>query len=183
VVELKNKDQPTVWNGRIPYIGLSAFQESDAQYFFGRESLVDDLLERVQKASFIVIAGPSGSGKSSVARAGLFHALRNGRLPKSGQWRLATMLPGSQPLEQLTLAIERLTHTPGSASHIRQHGLDNPLALHEQIETLLSDDPNHRFVLLVDQFEETFTQTKDEAVRVAFIDLLTAAAQAADCGR
>ncbi len=88
LVELKNKDQPTVWNGRIPYLGLTAFQESDAQFFFGRESLVDDLLERVQKASFIVVAGPSGSGKSSVARAGLFHALRNGRLPKSEGWWL-----------------------------------------------------------------------------------------------
>jgi DNA-binding NtrC family response regulator len=68
VAELKRVDQPVVWDGRIPYLGLSAFQESDAQYFFGQESLVDDLLERVQKASFIVIAGPSGSGKSSVAR-------------------------------------------------------------------------------------------------------------------
>ena len=41
VVELKNKDQPVVWDGRIPYLGLSAFQESDAQFFFGRESLMD----------------------------------------------------------------------------------------------------------------------------------------------
>ena len=48
VVKLKHKDQPKVWDGRIPYLGLTAFQESDAQFFFGRESLVDELLERVR---------------------------------------------------------------------------------------------------------------------------------------
>jgi ABC-type multidrug transport system fused ATPase/permease subunit len=177
LVELKRQDQPNVWDGRIPYLGLSAFQESDAQFFFGRESLVDDLLQRVQAANFIVIAGPSGSGKSSVARAGLFHALRHGRLPKSDQWRLATIQPGGNPIEQLALAIERLTHIPGTGNHIRHNGLENGLALQEQIQTLLSDDPGQRFVLLVDQFEESFTQTKDEATRVAFINLLTCAAQ------
>jgi cytidylate kinase len=175
--EWKRADQPVVWDGRIPYLGLSAFQESDAQFFFGRESLVDDLLQRVTEASFITIAGPSGSGKSSVARAGLFHALRQGRLPRSDNWRLATMLPGGNPLEQLALAIERLTHLPGSGNHIRQNGLTNPLALHEQIQTLLTDDLDQRFVLLVDQFEESFTQTKDEAERAAFIQLLTTSAQ------
>jgi cytidylate kinase len=180
VAELKRVDQPAVWDGRIPYLGLSAFQESDAAFFFGRESVVDDLLQRVQAANFIVIAGPSGSGKSSVARAGLFHALRHGRLPKSDQWRLATMQPGGNPIEQLALAIERLTHIPGTGNHIRHNGPENGLALQEQIQILLSDDPDQRFVLLVDQFEECFTQTKEEAARAAFINLLTCAAQSAN---
>ncbi|MCC6604713.1 MAG: hypothetical protein IT327_16005 [Anaerolineae bacterium] len=180
VAELKRVDQPKVWDGRIPYLGLTAFRENDAQFFFGRESLVDDLLERLQQSNFITIAGPSGSGKSSVARAGLFYALRRGRLPKSDRWRLATMQPRGEPLGQTAASIERLTHTPGSGDHIRHNGLTNPLALHEQIQTLLSDDPGERFVLLVDQFEEIFTQTKDEAVREAFIQLLTVAAQAED---
>jgi hypothetical protein len=139
--EWRSADQPKVWDGRIPYIGLSAFQESDAQFFFGRESLVDDLLERVQQAPFIVIAGPSGSGKSSVARAGLFHALRQGRLPKSDRWRLATMQPGGNPLEQLAAGHRAADNVPGSGNHIRQKGLTNPLACTEQIQILLSDDP------------------------------------------
>jgi cytidylate kinase len=63
--------------------------------------VVDDLLQRVQAANFIVIAGPSGSGKSSVARAGLFQALRHGRLDKSDAWLLAAMTPGGNPIEQL----------------------------------------------------------------------------------
>ena len=177
VIQLKTAEQPTVWDGRIPYLGLSAFQESDAQFFFGRESLVAELLQRVQTATFIVITGPSGSGKSSVARAGLFHALRQGALPKSEQWRLLTMTPSGQPLEQLAVAIERLTGVMKSGNFMREEGLTDPSALHQQAEVLLTDDTSQRLVLLVDQFEESFTQTKDEAVRAAFIELLTTASQ------
>jgi len=136
---LRHPDQPTVWDGRIPYIGLAAFQESDAEFFFGRESLVDDMLERVQKASFIVVAGPSGSGKSSVARAGLFHALRDGRLEKSDSWLMVTMQPGGNPLEQLALAVERAVKSPGVGNHIRRVGLENRLALLEQMESRRGD--------------------------------------------
>jgi len=175
MVELKRVDQPEVWDGRFPYLGLTAFQESDAQFFFGREGLVDELLERVQAARFIVIAGPSGSGKSSVARAGLFHALREGRLDKSDSWLLAAMQPKGDPIEQLALAMARLAKSPGAGDHLRQQGRANALALHEQVETLLGDDGRQRCILLVDQFEETFTQTKEED-RAPFIELLTKAA-------
>ena len=182
VVELKHKDQPKVWNGRYPYIGLTAFQESDAQYFFGRESLVDDLLLRVQESNFIVIAGPSGSGKSSVARAGLFHALREGRLEKSDRWLLATMQPKGDPITQLAQALERATKSTQIGDAIRSDGASTPTLLQRKIEMHLTDDPSQRCVLLVDQFEETFTQTKDKAARAAFINLLTTAATA-DEGR
>ena len=178
VVELKNQDQPIVWNGRTPYLGLTSFQESDAEFFFGRESLVDDLLERVQQANFIVIAGPSGSGKSSVARAGLFHALRSGRLTKSDSWLLTTMQPKGDPIDQLALALERATKSTQVGDAIRADGASNPALLQRQIEMHLADDSRQRCVLLVDQFEETFTQTKDEVMHTAFINLLTTAAQA-----
>ena len=178
VVELKHQDQPVVWDGRTPYLGLKAFQESDAEFFFGRESLVDDLLARVREESFIVLAGPSGSGKSSVARAGLFHALRHDRLPKSKAWLLAATRPGGDPRENLAAAIDRAAGRPGAGDHVRRQCQTNPRALHESIEVLLSDDPDQRFVLLVDQFEEIFTQTRDEAARAAVIAQLTTAAAA-----
>ena len=54
VVQLKTQDQPTVWNGRIPYPGLSAFQENDAKFFFGRETLIDEVLKQVQESNFIL---------------------------------------------------------------------------------------------------------------------------------
>jgi hypothetical protein len=177
VNELKHQDQPKVWDGRIPYPGLRAFQESDAEFFFGREELVDDLLKRVEEARFVVIAGPSGSGKSSVARAGLFQALDEGRLEHSDSWLRAAMSPKNNPIENLAQAMANVAMMPAAAQHIRANGLHNPLALHEQAEALLGDDKRRRLVLLVDQFEEVFTQTKDEETRQAFIDLLTTAAQ------
>lgn len=178
VVELKHKDQPVVWDGRTPYLGLMAFRESDAQYFFGREKLVDGLLERIQKARLIAIAGPSGSGKSSVARAGLLHALRNGQIDRSEGWLIGTMQPKSNPIEQLSDAISRLAKSPAAGDYVRQEAGTNPLALHRQVDSLLTDDPSQRAILLVDQFEEVFTQTRDEATRTAFIKLLTVAATA-----
>ena len=81
VVELKRIDQPLVWNGRFPYVGLKAFQESDAAFFFGREELVDDLLQRVQEANFIVIAGPSGQRQVLVGQG------RSLPCPKTGAHR------------------------------------------------------------------------------------------------
>lgn len=170
-------DDLKVWDGRNPYLGLTAFRENDAQFFFGRESLVDDLLQRVRHARFIVIAGPSGSGKSSVARAGLFHALKENRLDRSNSWLLGAMQPKGNPIEQLADVVARWAKLPDAGNFIRQEGTSNPAAFHRQAETFLTDDPDQRCVLLVDQFEEVFTQTKDEATRQAFINLLTEAAQ------
>lgn len=175
---LQTENQPKVWNGRIPYLGLASYQEDDYQYFFGREELVKDLLKRVQAANFITIAGPSGSGKSSVAQAGLFHALREGNaIEYSDRWLLATMRPKDDPIEQLAQAIERLASRPGTGDYLREKGFGEPLAFAKQIRALADVDKKQRFVLLVDQFEELFTQTKKPEVRQALINLLTEAAQ------
>ncbi len=81
--------QPRPFDGRCPYLGLDAFREEDADRFFGRERLVADLIERVRASRFVVIAGPSGSGKSSLVRAGLIHTLKQGKLPGSERWLYA----------------------------------------------------------------------------------------------
>jgi len=180
MVTLQRDQQQTVWNGRNPYRGLEAYEEADAGYFFGRESLVATVIERVRMANFITISGPSGSGKSSLAKAGVLHALRQGAIAGSDQWLLAAMQPKGDPLEQLARAIEHLTQTPDSGDYLRQNGRQNPQALHKQVSTLLGGSDTRRFVLLVDQFEELFTQTKDPALRRDLIALLTEAAQAAD---
>src|SRR5690606_273871 len=131
--------------------------------FFGREKLVDELLERVQRSPFVVLAGPSGSGKSSVARAGLFHALRQGRLGGSDNWLLASMRPQGDPIGELAVALERAARIDRAGDPLRAEGLTEPATLGRLINLHLGDDPRRRFVLLVDQFEETFTQTHDEA--------------------
>ncbi|WP_420640887.1 hypothetical protein [Candidatus Leptofilum sp.] len=179
VVELKNQDQPTVWNGRIPYLGLAAYQEADAQYFFGREGLVQELLQRVQEANFITIAGPSGSGKSSLARAGLFYTLRQGiAIERSDRWLLATMQPKGVPFGQLAKAMEKATKSIAVGDALQPEDNAYPTAemLLRHVEMYLEGDDG-RCVLLVDQFEELFTQTKDPEQRQAFINLITQASQ------
>lgn len=175
MVELQNAEQPTVWDGRIPYLGLKAFQEDDAQFFFGREHLVAELIERLGTIRFLVIAGPSGSGKSSLARAGLLHAIKMGQIDGSDKWLRATMRPGNNPIEQTALSMARLVKSPIAATTLRETGLHDSQALHAQIETLLTDNSDQRCVLLVDQFEEVFTQTKNDSLREAFFALLTTA--------
>ena len=78
-----------------PYRGLSAFTETDAEFFFGREALVADLVSHLRhNPRFLAVVGPSGSGKSSVVQAGLFPALRRGEVPGSESWDILSFRPG-----------------------------------------------------------------------------------------
>ena len=84
--KIRSEFQPKAFDGRCPYKGLAVFEEEDADLFFGRERLVEDLLSRVKESRTVFITGPSGSGKSSLVRAGLLHALRQGALNNSERW-------------------------------------------------------------------------------------------------
>ena len=84
-----------------PYKGLSSFDTADAQYFFGRERLVAELVARLVGAPLLGIVGPSGSGKSSVMRAGLLPALGSGVVPGSDTWAQVVFRPGEHPLREL----------------------------------------------------------------------------------
>lgn len=89
-------------NSACPYRGLDAFREKDSPYFFGRDGLRKDLLDMLAEAPILAVVGPSGSGKSSVVRAGLIPDLRTGGLPGSESWTiLPLMVPGSDPLDSL----------------------------------------------------------------------------------
>src|SRR5262245_16601911 len=87
-----------------PYKGLRAFEEADAADFFGREELVEQLVKRLATTRFLAVVGPSGSGKSSVVRAGLLPAIRRGDIPASESWRITDMFPGARPLDGLEAA-------------------------------------------------------------------------------
>jgi WD40 repeat protein len=87
-----------------PFKGLSSFDVEDADVFFGRERLVAEMVARVAGAPLMGIVGPSGSGKSSVLRAGLLASLRAGVLPGSEQWSLALLRPGEHPVRALDRA-------------------------------------------------------------------------------
>ena len=149
--------QPKAFDGRCPYKGLDVFEEEDAELFFGREKIVADLVSRVKESRVVFIIGPSGSGKSSVGRAGLIHALKQGAIKSlhSENWLFETIKPGREPIEALALAFSRLK-SPELAKYFRQHIAETSI-VHECAESLLSGREDQRFVLFVDQFEEVFT--------------------------
>ena len=140
---------------------------------FWTRRLVDTLLERIQETRFLCIAGPSGSGKSSLVQAGLIHALRSGWLTGSRHWLYASLSPRGDPIEQLALAMARVAGKPDVANYLRNRGATDPGSLQQQAETLLGPDPAQRLILYIDQFEELFTQTRNEIRRQSFLALLT----------
>jgi WD40 repeat protein/energy-coupling factor transporter ATP-binding protein EcfA2 len=174
ITQIQSTFQPKPFDGRCPYKGLDVFEEEDAELFFGREKLVDDLVSRVKDSRTVFVTGPSGSGKSSLVRAGLIHALKQGAIKGGDRWLYATMKPGRDPLESLATAFSRLK-SPELGNYFRQH-LDQVKVLHECAESTLTDNKNQRLVLFIDQFEEIFTQINKEEERVAFLNLLTHAA-------
>jgi WD40 repeat protein len=147
--------------GICPFKGLASFEPVDADYFFGRERLVAELVARLVGAGFLGIVGPSGGGKSSVLRAGLLPALAGGVLPGSGGWRRWLLRPGERPLEALRTVLVS--------------GAKDPLA--EALDTLPS---NGRLLLAVDQLEELFTACRSDDERAAFADVLVRAASDPD---
>jgi WD40 repeat protein/DNA-binding SARP family transcriptional activator len=97
--------------GRLPicpYKGLAAYGPDDAAYFVGRERLVAETLARLVGAELLAVVGSSGSGKSSLVRAGLLPALAAGTLPGSERWRQVVLTPGDQPAEVLDRALADL---------------------------------------------------------------------------
>ncbi len=161
-----------------PYKGLRAFREGDADDFFGRDELIDRLLERLQisdaRDRFLAVVGPSGSGKSSVVKAGLMPRLRQGALPDSDNWFISEMFPGANPLVELEAALLRVAINPPSS--LRQQLGEDTEGLQRAIKRILpAGDDDTELVLIIDQFEELFTQVEDEAARVHFLDSLRAA--------
>jgi WD40 repeat protein/class 3 adenylate cyclase len=156
-----------------PYKGLRAFEESDAPDFFGREELVEELVKRVKQTRFLAVVGPSGSGKSSVVRAGLIPTLRRGAILGSDGWHIADMFPGAHPLDGLEAALLRAAPDP-PPSLMDQLARDEHGLLRAVLRLLPSD--GSELVLVIDQFEEVFTLVEDEAVRTHFLGSLEAAA-------
>lgn len=202
--------EPDLHDG--PYRGLRFFDVEHAGLFFGRDDVVDWLLSGLRGTQskdgptrFLAILGASGSGKSSVARAGLMHALRQGALPGSAGWPQAICRPGNRPLESLVAALAKIDgfHLGvGTYADLFSQSIgamrNRPDTLHLTVCGGLRAMPSaERLVLLVDQFEELFTLApkpddgtattgpspefrQQQADRRAFIDNLLYAATVED---
>ncbi|RCG31886.1 hypothetical protein DQ384_08960 [Sphaerisporangium album] len=183
--ELAHEDAPaaetdeTPGRGRSPYAGLAAFELDDAERFFGREHLVDELLTRVSQRRFLAVFGPSGAGKSSVLRAGLVAKIRSNGLGTGEEALTVLFTPGPRPLEECAIRLAAMTGR--TAGRVHADLVADPRNLHLGIREVLADrDADGDLVLVVDQFEEVFTLCQDQRERAQFVTALVTAAQAAN---
>ena len=163
--------------GICPYRGLRAFTQTDAQYFFGRKTLTQEIINQLTNQSFLAIVGASGSGKSSVVHAGLIAQLRLGKqIPNSENWWFGSLRPGTKPLESLARVVERQENQSSPISSSPPHLLLEGI-LYQGVESFvywLRSRPEPMVVLVVDQFEELFTLAAD-VDRQQFLELLLGA--------
>ncbi|MFN6482076.1 MULTISPECIES: caspase family protein [unclassified Nostoc] len=134
--------EKVAFNQENPYRGLYAFESEQAQYFCGRDEAVRTLILRLAESRFLAVIGYSGSGKSSLVKAGLLPQLKGDRLPGSSQWAIASFTPGEYPLGKLVDILNR------------------------------QQQQNQPQLLFIDQFEEIFTLCQDDEERKAFIRLI-----------
>jgi WD40 repeat protein/DNA-binding SARP family transcriptional activator len=158
--------------GEPPFKGLQYFDEADADLFFGREALTAKLIERLYQSNFLaVIVGASGSGKSSIVRAGLIPALKRAQ----PQWLVHIITPTAHPLEALAIALTHDTESITAAATLLDDLSHEPRSLALSSKRMLKMHGAPRLLLVIDQFEEVFTLCRDEFEREAFIDNLLAA--------
>lgn len=162
---------PNPTPGRCPYPGLTPFDIEDAAMFFGRDSMVEQLLATLAAATEsggpIILVGPSGSGKTSLLNAGVSAAMRDRGLPgveDSVGWPVRRLTPGAEPLKRLLAALD----APDKHDLIdREPDLITTVA-----DQYLSVRPSQKLLVIVDQLEQLFTLCPDHAARTSFLHAL-----------
>jgi WD40 repeat protein/class 3 adenylate cyclase len=164
--------------GEAPFKGLQYFDEADSDLFFGRELLTAKLVNRLRETGFLsVIIGASGSGKSSLVRAGLIPALRKGETLSDGtrppqgsrDWQVHVITPTAHPLQALATELTREAESVTATATLMDDLMQDPRSL---ALFLNRQNPKGHTLLALDQFEELFTLCRDEFEREAFIDNL-----------
>jgi hypothetical protein len=159
-----------------PYRGLRPFREEDARFFCGRISFTEALTKATERCSLTAVVGASGSGKSSVVRAGLLPRLRRGR-EGAAVYEIATMVPGERPLLRLAAALVPLLEPDldeirqlGKAGELGEILYSGKVPLQEVLARIFEKQPGtDRLLLVVDQWEELYTLCREENVRQRFL--------------
>jgi energy-coupling factor transporter ATP-binding protein EcfA2 len=160
----------------FPYPGLRPFEREEWSIFFGRETMIDELIERLAQQRFVLIHGASGSGKSSLVRAGVLPKLARQHLRHGAPWLTCAMRPSGGPLWNLAAEFARLEGRGGDVTRITDiiRQFNRRGATLSQVAGALDGLAGKRLCLLVDQFEEIFRferETSREETEL-FIDLL-----------
>jgi TPR repeat protein len=176
----------TVRPARLPYPGLRPFRSNETDLFFGRESCIDQMVDRLADTHFLAVLGSSGSGKSSLVRTGLLDALYLGLLAEAGSgWRIADLRPAGNPLTNLAAALLGAVARKGAAepdeatvAKLTEFLRRGPRSI---IEWCLGGNlpPETSLLILVDQFEELFRYTdySGQQESEAFVALLIESAR------
>ncbi|MFZ5909645.1 MAG: AAA family ATPase [Chloroflexota bacterium] len=178
---VRREDAPAA--GLPPYKGLYYFDELDAEWFFGREALTETLVERLNTGlksdqRFLAVVGASGSGKSSVVRAGLIPALRWQQ--SSSGWPVYVITPTAHPLDLLAASLQGDAKRGASLRRFVDELVRQPHALSAAFRKIAGNAGAAHTLLVVDQFEELFTLCRSEAEQAAFVENLLAAASQPD---
>ncbi len=171
--------------GQAPFRGLERFEAGDSILYFGRDRAVEELLERMKGARVVAVVGASGTGKSSLVRAGLLPALLRGRYtdPSGGtrKWHAAVFRPGDNVFREMASALPQLKPELSDAQRLElravsiRHLESAPDDLYGVVSLLTPE--GSRSVLVVDQFEELFTH-HTSASRDKFVNVVKSTAEA-----
>ncbi len=161
-----------------PYRGLFTFQEADAPFFYGREAFTQTLIGALERQSLIAVIGASGSGKSSVVFAGFLPLLR-----QQQHWQIATFRPGNNPLRALAAALTALNSTPQAISFhsLTELLLAEEIVLQDVLEMVMNISAEQKLLLIVDQFEELYTQCQHPRSQQLFLERLLQFTQLEHC--
>lgn len=152
--------------GEQPYKGWANFAEADADNFFGREALSENIVADLHDVHFLAVVGASGSGKSSLLHAGVLPRLR------MQNWLIQIITPGARPLERLASGLVAKGSPLRTIDELQAQLAVDPRTLHLAANRLAAQGNASHMLLVVDQFEELFTMPGDESERKAFIDNL-----------
>jgi len=171
--ELNLPPAPALDKKNNPYLGLNAFDTGDADLYYGRKTLTQDLTEFVKAHALTVVLGPSGTGKSSLVRAGLLPALQQD--PEQTWQILPVMRPGESPLKALAQALLSLKGGTTQVSQIEALSAKlykTPKAIVNSVLAWKAANPHKQLLLVIDQFEEVITLCQQERVKQQFLELL-----------
>jgi WD40 repeat protein len=163
-----------------PFPGLRSFSQDESELFFGREGQSDELARKLGKTRFVAVVGTSGSGKSSLVRAGLLPCLQSGCLVKAGSnWRIVDMRPGGLAIDNLAAALDiaKMLEQAVEPESLRISSLAL-LELIGRARQATRIQANENVLILVDQFEELFRYAnRDNSMaerdeKAAFVKLL-----------